>query len=59
MNRPKLSKDQEARVMELALEADRIWNERKPPVSREAVLLAMLILLVEDPRGEAGWMIAP
>jgi len=48
MNRPKLSRDQEARVMELVLEADRIWAERKPPVSRETVLLAMLILLVEE-----------
>jgi hypothetical protein len=38
----------EDRVIELCDQANRIWEERRPPVSREAVLLAMLIALYES-----------
>jgi len=36
-----------ARINELIAQADRIWHETKPPISREGVLLAILIALIE------------
>jgi hypothetical protein len=36
------------RVNEVIAQADRIWHASKPPVSREGVLLAILIALIQE-----------